>query len=326
MLFDFYLHVRVIIRHSKRLRDNAPLKGIVMSFDGVKYLWMNGEFKPWAEGTMHVSTHALHYGSGVFEGIRCYETDDGPAIFRLQAHLDRLYASGLPYKLKIPYTAQQLEGVIKELIVRNGFMDCYIRPIAFYGYGRLGVNPRGLPVEVAIMVWKWGAYLGEEGLKKGVRVKFVSMTKIHQSMIPTTAKACGNYLNSILAVSEATEEGYDEGILINRDGNISEGSGENLFVIRNGVIHTNDENSSILLGITRDTAMQIATDLGYKVEVGNIKPEDLLGCDEAFFTGTAAEITPIREVDNHVIGAGERGPLTTKIQDVFFAAVKGKDP
>jgi branched-chain amino acid aminotransferase len=297
-----------------------------MSFDGVKQLWMNGEFKPWDEGRIHVSTHALHYGSGVFEGIRCYDTDHGPAIFRLKEHLDRFYASGIPYKMKIPYTPQQLEDAAKELIARNGFTDCYIRPVAFYGYGRLGVNPRGLPVEVAIMVWKWGAYLGEEGLKKGVRVKFVSMTKIHQSMIPTTAKACGNYLNSILAVSEATEEGYDEGILINRDGFISEGSGENLFVIKNGVIRTNDENSSILLGITRDTAMTIARDLGYQVEIGNIRPEDLLECDEAFFTGTAAEVTPIRQVGEQVLGAGERGPVTTRIQDVFFATVRGREP
>jgi branched-chain amino acid aminotransferase len=297
-----------------------------MSFDGVKQLWMNGEFKPWDEGRIHVSTHALHYGSGVFEGIRCYDTDHGPAIFRLKEHLDRFYASGIPYKMKIPYTAQQLEDATKELIARNGFTDCYIRPVAFYGYGRLGVNPRGLPVEVAIMVWKWGAYLGEEGLKKGVRVKFVSMTKIHQSMIPTTAKACGNYLNSILAVSEATEEGYDEGILINRDGFISEGSGENLFVIKNGIIRTNDENSSILLGITRDTAITIARDLGYQVEIGNIRPEDLLECDEAFFTGTAAEVTPIRQVGEKVLGAGERGPVTTRIQDVFFATVRGREP
>jgi branched-chain amino acid aminotransferase len=297
-----------------------------MSFDGVKQLWMNGEFKPWEEGRIHVSTHALHYGSGVFEGIRCYDTDHGPAIFRLKEHLDRFYASGIPYKMKIPYTAQQLEDATKELIARNGFTDCYIRPVAFYGYGRLGVNPRGLPVEVAIMVWKWGAYLGEEGLKKGVRVKFVSMTKIHQSMIPTTAKACGNYLNSILAVSEATEEGYDEGILINRDGFISEGSGENLFVIKNGSIRTNDENSSILLGITRDTAITIARDLGYQVEIGNLRPEDLLECDEAFFTGTAAEVTPIRQVGEKVLGAGERGPVTTRIQDVFFATVRGREP
>lgn len=297
-----------------------------MSFDGVKYLWMNGEFKPWAEGTTHVATHALHYGSGIFEGIRCYDSDEGPAIFRLPEHLARFYASGIPYKLKIPYSPAQLESVTKELIVRNGFSDCYIRPIAFYGYGRLGVNPKDLPVEVAIMVWKWGAYLGEEGLVKGVRVKFVSMTKIHQSMIPTTAKACGNYLNSILAVSEATEDGYDEGILINRDGYLSEGSGENLFVIKDGVIRTNDENASILMGITRDAAITIARDLGYTVEIGNLRPEDLLHADEAFFTGTAAEITPIREVGDKGIGSGERGPVTKQIQDVFFATVRGREP
>src|SRR5581483_8420864 len=297
-----------------------------MSFEGAKYLWMNGEIKPWAEGTLHVASHVLHYGSGIFEGIRCYDTDDGPAIFRLKPHLDRFYASGLPYKLQIPYSPEQLESAMCELIARNGLTDCYIRPIAYYGYGKLGVYPRGLPVDVAIMVWKWGAYLGEEGLKKGVRIKFVSVTKLHQSMMPTTAKASGNYLNSMLAVSEAMEEGYDEGVLINRDGNISEGSGENLFVIRDGMIHTNDENSSILLGITRDTAIQLARDLGYKVEIGVLKPEDLLSCDEAFFTGTAAEITPIRQVDDHVIGAGEPGPITTELQNLFFSVVRGKEP
>ncbi|MFN0122896.1 MAG: branched-chain amino acid transaminase [Blastocatellia bacterium] len=297
-----------------------------MSFDGVRYLWMNGEIKPWAEGNVHVSTHALHYGSGIFEGIRCYDGESGPAVFRLQPHLDRFYASGIPYGIKIPYTSAQLEEAIRELIVRNEFGDCYIRPIAFYGYGRLGVNPRGLPVEVAILVWKWGAYLGEDGLRLGARVKLVSVTKLHQSMMPTTAKASGNYLNSILAVSEATAEGYDEGLLINRDGYLSEGSGENLFVIKNGVIRTNDAEASILMGITRETAITLARDLGYTVEIGNIRPEDLLGADEAFFTGTAAEITPIREVSGTVIGPGERGPITTRVQHAFFEAVRGRDP
>jgi branched-chain amino acid aminotransferase len=297
-----------------------------MSFDGVKYLWMNGEIRPWAEGTLHVATHALHYGSGIFEGIRCYDTVDGPAIFRLQPHLERFYASGIPYRLRIPYSPEELEAAMCELIVRNDFTDCYIRPIAYYGYGRLGVYPKGLPVEVAIMVWKWGVYLGEDGLKNGVRVKFVSMTKIHQSMIPTTAKASGNYLNSILAVTEAIDEGYDEGVLINRDGNISEGSGENLFVIKDGVIRTNDADSSILMGITRDTAIQLARDLGYQVEIGVIRPADLINCDEAFFTGTAAEITPVRQVDDHVIGAGARGPVTTELQDLFFSVVRGREP
>jgi branched-chain amino acid aminotransferase len=211
-----------------------------------------------------------------------------------------------------------------ELITRNGFTDCYIRPIAYYGYGALGVNPRRCPVDVAILTWKWGAYLGEEGLTKGVRVKFVSWVKLHQSMVPTMAKGCGHYLNSILAVREATEEGYDEGILINRDGYLSEGSGENLFIVKDGVIRTNDESSSILLGITRDAVLRIAQDLGYQIEIGWLRREDLVTADEAFFTGTAAEVTPIREVEGLVIGAGERGPVTTEIQNVFFAAVRGR--
>jgi branched-chain amino acid aminotransferase len=296
-----------------------------MSFDGIKYLWMNGELKPWAEGRLHVASHALHYGSGVFEGIRCYATDEGPAIFRLAPHLARFYASAALYQMRIPYTPAELEAAMGEVVVSNGFADCYIRPIAYYGYGGLGVNPRHCPVEVAILAWRWGAYLGEEGLKQGVRVNFVSWVKLHQSMMPTVAKGCGQYLNSILAVREANDQGYDEAILINRDGYLSEGSGENLFIVKGGVIRTNDEQSSILLGITRDAVMQIAADLGFRVEVGLLRKEDLLGADEAFFTGTAAEVTPIREVEGTVIGAGERGPVTAGIQRVFFGAVRGRE-
>lgn len=297
-----------------------------MSFDGIKYLWMNGEIRPWAEGTTHVASHALHYGSGVFEGIRCYDTDLGPAIFRLGPHLDRMYASAEMYQMRIPYTPAELEAAMGELIASNGFTDCYIRPIAFYGTAGLSVHPRNCPVEVAILTWKWGAYLGEEGQQKGVRACFVSWVKLHQTMMPTTAKGTGHYTNSILAVREASEQGYDEAILINRDGYLSEGSGENLFVIKDGVIRTNDESSSILLGITRDAVLQIAADLGYKVKVGLLRKEDLLTADEAFFTGTAVEVTPIREVDQTVIGAGECGPMTAEIQRVFFDAVRGRDP
>lgn len=296
-----------------------------MSFDGIKYLWMNGEIKPWAEGTTHVAAHALHYGSGVFEGIRCYDTELGPAIFRLGPHLARMYASAEMYQMRLPYTPVELEAAMGELIASNGFTDCYIRPIAFYGTGGLSVHPRNCPIEVAILTWKWGAYLGEEGLKKGVRVNFVSWVKLHQTMMPTTAKGCGHYLNSILAVREAAEQGYDEAILINRDGYLSEGSGENLFIIKDGVIRTNDENSSILLGITRDAVLQIGADLGYQVEVGLLRKEDLLTADEAFFTGTAVEVTPIREVEHTVIGAGACGPMTAEIQRVFFDAVRGRD-
>lgn len=297
-----------------------------MSFDGVKYLWMNGEVKPWAEGTLHLATHALHYGSGVFEGIRCYETQEGPAIFRLRPHLARFYTSAELYHMRLPYAPAELEAAMGELITRNGFTDCYIRPIAYYGYGALGVNPRQCPVEVAILTWKWGAYLGEEGLTQGVRVKFVSWTKLHQSMVPTMSKACGHYLNSILAVREATDEGYDEGILINRDGHLAEGSGENLFIVKGGVIRTNDESSSILLGITRDAVIRIAKDLGYRVEIGWLRREDLVMADEAFFTGTAAEVTPIREVEGLPVGRGARGPVTARIQEVFFEAIRGRAP
>jgi branched-chain amino acid aminotransferase len=296
-----------------------------MSFESIKYLWMNGAIKPWAEGTVHVAAHVVHYGSGVFEGIRCYSTDAGSAVFRLAPHLARFYASAELYHMRIPYAPAELEAAISEVITRNGFTDCYIRPVAYYGIGGLSLNPRQCPVEVAIFAWNWGAYLGEEGLKQGVRVTFVSWTKLHQSMLPTIAKGCGQYLNSILAVREANDQGYDEAILINRDGYLSEGSGENLFIIKDGVIRTNDEESSILLGITRDAVLQIATDLGFKVEIGLLRKEDLLTADEAFFTGTAVEVTPIREAAGKVIGTGERGPVTAEIQRVFFDAVRGRD-
>ena len=296
-----------------------------MTFDQSKWVWRNGTIIPWRDATTHVSSHALHYGSGVFEGMRCYETADGPAIFRLDEHLDRLYQSAAVHGMPIPYQREELSEAICELIERNGFKSCYVRPLCYYGSSSLSLHPAKCPVEVVILVWPWAPYLGAEGLEHGVRVTVSPWKKFHSDMMPTTAKACGQYINSILAVRDAVSRGFDEALLLDTQGNIAEGSGENLFVVRDGEVLTNDERDSILLGITRDAVIQIARDLGHKVNVGPISLDDLLQADEAFFTGTAAEVTPIREVDAAFINDGQRGPVTQLIQNVFFSATSGRD-
>ncbi len=286
---------------------------------------MNGAVIPWSAATTHVSSHALHYGSGVFEGIRCYETEDGPALFRLDAHLQRLYASAAVYGLEIPYTQNELAAAILELVRKNGFDSCYIRPLCYYGSDGLGVHPRNCPVEAVILAWPWAAYLGAESLEKGVRITVSPWQKFHSRMMPTTAKATGQYLNSMLAVRDAADRGYDEALLLDATGHIAEGSGENLFLVRGREIITNDERHSILLGITRDSVLTIAADLGYTVSARALQIEDLLAADEAFFTGTAAEVTPIRELDGAVIGTGHRGPVTEEIQRTFFSITTGRN-
>ena len=297
-----------------------------MSFENIKWIWKNGEIIPWAEATVHVSAHGLHYGSGVFEGIRCYETESGqPALFRLEEHLERFYQSAAVYNFKIPYTIEELTEAVCELVSLNEFKSCYVRPICYLGSASLGVFPGNCPVEAAIMAWGWSTYLGAEGLENGVRVTVSPWRKFHSSMMPTTAKACGQYLNSILAVSDAFSRGFDEAILLDIDGRLAEGSGENLFVVKDGEIITNKAADSILMGITRDSVIEIAGELGYTVETKSLELADLLNADEAFFTGTAVEITPIREVDNQIIGAGKRGVITEKIQKTFFDAVAGRD-
>jgi branched-chain amino acid aminotransferase len=296
-----------------------------MAFENIEWIWKNGSIVPWASATVHVSAHGLHYGSGVFEGIRCYETEAGPALFRAREHFERFHASASVYGFEIPYSVEELTDATIELISRNGFKSCYVRPICFMGSGSLGVFPRNCPVEVVVMAWAWGAYLGAEGLEKGIRATVSPWRKFHSSMMPTTAKACGQYLNSILAVSDAFARGFDEALLLDVDGRLAEGSGENLFVIRDGKIYTNKAEDSILMGITRSAAIEIARAEGFAVEAKSLALDDLLTADEAFFTGTAAEITPIREVDSKIIGAGRRGAVTEKIQSVFFDAVKGRD-
>ena len=296
-----------------------------MEFESTRWVWMNGRCVAWEQATVHVSAHALHYGSGVFEGIRCYETVDGPAVFRLDAHLDRLYASAAAYRMQIPYSKEELTEAVCETISRNGFTDCYVRPICYRGSSSLGLDPRNCPVEAVILTWPWGKYLGEESLEKGVRITVSPLRKFHSQMMPTAAKGCGQYLNSILAVQDAIERGFDEALLLNADGTIAEGSGENIFIVHDGVLITNGPQDSILLGITRDCVLQFARDLSWKVETRSLSLNCLLESDEAFFTGTAAEVVPVCEVDGRQIGSGKRGPCTRVIQEMFSRAASGRD-
>ncbi len=284
---------------------------------------MNGELVDWADAKVHVGAHGLHYGSGVFEGIRCYETDAGPAVFRLTDHLERLHQSAALLHMELPYSVDELRLATHELIGVNGLSECYIRPIAFYGFGELGVHPGANPVDVVLMTWPWGAYLGEEALAKGIRAKVSSWKRVGPNTIPHVAKATGIYLNSMLAVIEATRAGYEEAILLTDDGYVADGSGENIFVVKDEIISTPDLSASILPGITRQTVIEIAQTLGYAVHERQLIRSDLYVADELFMCGTAAEVTPVRSVDDHEIG--DPGPVTKAIQDVFFEVVRGRD-
>ena len=284
-------------------------------------IWMNGEFVDWADAKVHVGVHGLHYGSGVFEGIRCYDTPKGPAVFRLSDHLQRLHNSARLLHMRIPFSVDDLRQATNELIGANGLPECYIRPIAFYGYGELGVAARANPVEVAIMSWPWGSYLGEEGLKNGIRAKVSSWQRVSPNIVPHVSKATGVYLNSMLAVTEANLAGYDEAILLTPEGLVADGSGENIFVVRDGVLYTPDLATGILPGITRDAVTQIAQDLGYTVVEKGIIRSDLYLADEVFMCGTAAEVTPLRSVDDHELGVGE---LTLRIQSAYLETVRGR--
>ena len=292
----------------------------------VETIWMNGELVPWHEAKVHVLSHALHYGSGVFEGIRAYETSRGPAVWHLEAHLDRMYDSASIYFMEIPYSKDQLVQATKDVIRANDLPACYIRPIAFRGYGEIGVNPLANPVDVSIAVWPWGAYLGEDALEQGVRVKVSSWKRHDQNSLPSSAKATGGYLVSILAKIDSLKSGYDEAVLLNHEGHVGEGSGENIFVVRGGELVTPPTSDGCLAGVTRNSVMTMARDLGYTVTERSLVRTDLYLADEVFFTGTAAEVTPIREVDDRVVGEGRRGPVTKSLQDAFFAATKGDDP
>jgi branched-chain amino acid aminotransferase len=284
-------------------------------------IWRNGEFVDWADATVHVAAHGLHYGSGVFEGIRCYETSQGPAVFRLTDHLQRLHNSARLLYMDVPYSVEELRTACFELIGVNGLPECYLRPICFYGYGELGVAAGSNPIETVVISWPWGAYLGEDGLRNGIRAKISSWERIGPNVIPHVSKATGVYLNSMLAVTEANRAGYDEAILLTAEGYVADGSGENVFVVRDGVLSTPSLSTSILPGITRDTVIQIAQDLGYTVSETNVIRSDLYLADEVFMTGTAAEVTPVRSVDDVELGVG---PVTLEIQKAYLDTVRGQ--
>jgi branched-chain amino acid aminotransferase len=288
-------------------------------------IWHNGEMVAWEDAKVHVLTHGLHYGTGVFEGIRAYETPKGTAIFRHHDHLDRLFKSAELYYMPIPYTLEELRQATHELIAANELRECYIRPIVFRGYGQMGLYPLDAPVEVSIAVWPWGAYLGEEGARSGVRAKLSSWRRIpHDSLIPH-AKACGQYLNSVLAKIEASKAGYEEAILLDSRGFVSEGSGENIYAVRDRRIFTPPHTAGILDGISRKSVLQIARDLGYEVVERDLARAELYLADEVFLTGTAAELVPVREIDDHAIGSGQPGPITRELQRVFDDALHGRD-
>jgi branched-chain amino acid aminotransferase len=283
-------------------------------------IWMNGELVDWDDARIHVGAHALHYGSGVFEGIRCYDTPKGSAIFRLRDHMQRLHNSARLLHMQIPYSVDELVESTNELLGANGLPEAYIRPISFYGFGELGVAARDNPVETVVMSWPWGAYLGEEALRTGIRAKISSWQRISANIIPHVAKATGVYINSMLAVTEANNAGYDEAILLTPEGTVADGSGENIFVVRDGAIATPDLGTGILPGITRDSIIQIAQDLGYAVEEKPLIRSDLYLADEVFMCGTAAEVTPLRSIDDHEIGVG---PVTLELQKAYLDTVRG---
>ena len=287
-------------------------------------IWLNGEFVAWEDARVHVLTHALHYGTGVFEGIRAYETERGTAVFRHQDHLDRLENSAKLYYMDMPFSKEQIREATRDLIARSGFKSCYIRPLVWRGYGPMGLNPLENPVEAMVAVWEWGAYLGEEGQQNGVRARVSSYRRISSDSLIPHAKASGQYLNSVLAKIESLKSGYEEAILLDDKGNVCEGSGENIFVVKNGVICTPPQTAGILDGINRKTCVQIARDLGYELVERDIARAEVALADEVFLTGTACELTPLREIDD--IEIGPPGPITREIQRVFDDALRGRAP
>ncbi len=288
------------------------------------FIWYDGKLVPWRDANTHVLTHSLHYGLAVFEGLRAYNTVKGTAIFRLEEHIDRMFNSAHIYMMKMPYDRQTLMEASREVVRANKLDSCYVRPIAFYGSEKMGVSPRGATVHVAIAAWPWGAYLGADGIEKGIRVKTSSFARHHINVTMARAKFAATYANSILANLEATQDGYDEALLLDVDGYVAEGAGENLFVIKNGRLYE-PELTSALIGITRDTVIQLARDIGLEVTSKRMTRDDIYIADEAFFTGTAAEVTPIRELDNRTIGSGTRGEITAKLQSMFFDVVNARD-
>jgi branched-chain amino acid aminotransferase len=289
-------------------------------------IWMDGEMIDWRDAKIHVLSHTLHYGCGAFEGVRAYNGALGTSIFRLREHTERLFNSAKILRMKIPFTFDQVIEAQRAVVKANNLQSCYIRPLTWIGSQKLGVSPKGNTIHLMIAAWSWGAYLGEEGMQRGIRVKTSSYTRHHVNITMTQAKAVSNYTNSILANMEATDDGYDEALLLDASGFVSEGAGENLFIIKKGVVYTPDLSAGALNGITRDTVFAICTDLGLKLVEKRITRDEVYICDEAFFTGTAAEVTPIRELDRIELGSGSRGPITEKIQTAFFDIVNGRNP
>ena len=289
-------------------------------------IWMDGQMVDWRDAKIHVLTHTLHYGCGAFEGVRAYDTVNGTAIFRLREHTERLFNSAKILRMKIPFTIEQVEEAQKTVVRENNLASGYLRPLTWVGSEKLGVSAKNNTIHLMVAAWAWGAYLGEEGLKRGIRVKTSSYTRHHVNITMTQAKAVSNYTNSILANAEATDDGYDEALLLDSAGFVSEGAGENIFIIKNGVIYTPDLSAGALNGITRNTIFHIARDLGLEIVQKRITRDEVYIADEAFFTGTAAEVTPIRELDRIEIGIGSRGPVTEKIQSAFFDIVNGRNP
>jgi branched-chain amino acid aminotransferase len=289
-------------------------------------IWMDGQLVDWRDAKIHVLTHTLHYGCGAFEGVRAYNTAQGTAIFRLKEHTERLFNSAKILRMQIPFSHEEVMAAQCEVVRANKLESCYLRPLTWIGSQKLGVSPKGNQIHLMVAAWAWGAYLGEDGLKNGIRVKISSYTRHHVNITMTQAKAVSNYTNSILANMEATEDGYDEAMLLDSSGFVSEGAGENLFVVKDGVVYTPDLSAGALNGITRNTVMHICKDLGLELVQKRITRDEVYIADEAFFTGTAAEVTPIRELDRITLGKGSRGPITEKIQTAFFDIVNGRNP
>jgi branched-chain amino acid aminotransferase len=294
-----------------------------MPIQPVDKIWMDGKLVDWEDARVHVLTHALHYGTGVFEGIRAYETPKGPGVFRLTDHMKRLFRSAQVYMIDIPYSLEEMVQAAKDTVRASGLKACYVRPIVYRGYGEMGLNPLNAPINVAVGVWPWGTYLGEDCLENGARLIISSWRRPDPNVLPTGAKATGQYINSGLAKVEAIKGGYDDALMLSPEGTMAEGSGENLFIVRDTTLVTPPESAGILMGVTRSSVIKIANDLGYEVLERKFVRSDIYTADEAFLTGTAAEVTPIREIDDRPIGSGTRGPVTKEIQQTYFSAVKG---
>ena len=292
--------------------------------DYSRYIWFDGKIIPFNEGNIHVMSHCIHYGSAVFEGIKCYSTSNGPAIFKLKEHMARLHKSANSFNIKIPFSVDELCNGAIELIKSNEVEDCYLRPIAFYGFDTLGVHPKNCPVQASMATLDWGAYVSKEALQKGARITISPWKKYKTNAFPESTKASGPYLNSMLAVQDAKSKGFDEALLLNEDDSVAEGSGQNIFIIKNGVFYTNDASSNILMGITRSTLFNLIEDINYKFEIRKLSKEDLFSADEIFYCGSASEVTPIREIDNYRIGNGQAGHLTLKLQKLYYEIVRGE--